>query len=73
MLFKSKTEKFSELGTQIYGVLQAKGMSQYRLAKDIGISYPYLTDILQGNRSTSPKIPVILKFLDIKKLNPTNA
>jgi transcriptional regulator with XRE-family HTH domain len=66
MLFKSKTEKFSELGSQIYGALQEKGMSQYRLAKEIGISYPYLTDILQGNRPTSPKIPVILKFLGIK-------
>jgi transcriptional regulator with XRE-family HTH domain len=63
MKFQTKTEKFDETGRAIYNALQEKGISQYRLAKEIGISYPYLTDILQGNRPTSPAIKEIKKYL----------
>jgi len=66
-----KVETYSEIGKEISEKLDKLGMSRYALAKEIGISCPYLTDIMQGNRPNSLKIPLIFKVLDrkIKELN----
>ena len=66
MRWPPKTEKYDALGMQIYEAIKKCGMSANQLAHEVGISLPYLTDIMQGNRPTSPRIPVIKEFLKIK-------
>ena len=67
MLYPPKIEKYDELGLKINDLLKELGMSRRQLSKEVGISCPYVTDILQGNRPTSPKIPIIFKFLKDEK------
>ena len=58
-----------DLAIQIRSELYKQEMSQSDLAKMLGISGPYLSDILKGKRS-GPKAPehiiYIKKILDIK-------
>lgn len=58
-----------DLAVQIRSELYKQEMSQSELAKMLGISSPYLSDILKGKRS-GPKaqehIIYIKKILDIK-------
>ena len=67
MLYKAKPEKYSDLGKLISDELDRRGATRMSLAREVGISFPYLTDIMQGHRPNSPQIPKILKFLNIKK------
>lgn len=64
--FKSKPEKYGEIGKIIYAKLNELHMSEGQFAKAVGMSPSYLTHIMRGQYDDSPKIPIILKYLGIK-------
>ncbi|MBM7631135.1 helix-turn-helix domain-containing protein [Geomicrobium sediminis] len=63
--------KYTEFGAEVRKELLLRGRSVRWLAEEIGVSAPYLTDILKGNRKgTAVKVKVqeILNIESVKEM-----
>lgn len=58
--------KYTPFGKEVEKALIDRDMDKGELAKAIGISQPYLTDILKGTRNGGTKKQQIAKLLGIK-------
>ena len=63
---KTETKKYTFFGKQVAKALIDKDMYNVDLAKEIGISVPYLTDILKGVRPAEKRKKQIADFLGLK-------
>lgn len=61
----SRKIKLTPFGKEVEKALIDKDMSKGELAKVIGISQPYLTDILKGTRAGHERKKEIAKYLGL--------
>ncbi|MCC2436182.1 helix-turn-helix domain-containing protein [Bacillus paranthracis] len=59
----------NEFGMKVRATLFAKNMQQKDLAKLLGISGPYLSDILRDKREAKSVRARIIKILDMKEVS----
>ncbi|MED2486504.1 helix-turn-helix transcriptional regulator [Bacillus thuringiensis] len=59
----------NEFGMKVRATLFAKNMQQKDLAKLLGISGPYLSDILRDKRKAKGVRSKIIKILDMKEVS----
>lgn len=57
--------KYTPFGKEVEKALIDKNMAKGELAKVIGISQPYLTDILKGTRNGTERKIQIAKYLNL--------
>lgn len=60
-----KRVKYTPFGQEVEKALIDKNMAKGELAKVIGISQPYLTDILKGTRNGTERKIQIAKYLNL--------
>lgn len=59
----------TEFGIKVKVKLAERNMTMSDLAKELGISSPYLSDIIYGRRKATKQKEFIKKVLNIKEVN----
>ncbi|WP_410495066.1 helix-turn-helix transcriptional regulator [Cellulosilyticum sp. ST5] len=60
-----KRVNYTSFGKEVEKALIDKNMAKGELAKAVGISQPYLTDILKGTRNGTERKIQIAKYLNL--------
>ena len=60
-----KKRQLTPFGIMVKKTLIEKGMTQVRLAQEVGTSNKYLNLILYGDRSGDKYLPMIVKILEL--------
>jgi len=55
----------SRIGAEIRRLRMARGITLRQLAKTIGISHPYLSDVEKGRRAIRKRLPAIAEALGV--------
>ena len=66
--FEYAPENYCELGKKMYCDMMTYGITQKSIAKGIGRSQTLVSHIMRGDFPKSPMIPVILKYIEQRKL-----
>ncbi|OZV10753.1 transcriptional regulator [Tissierella sp. P1] len=60
-------QNYSDFGVEVRGVMLKKGITMTSLAKELGISVTYLSDILRGTRKGAKQRKRIVQALGMEQ------